>query len=305
MINLSRFDLASLRLFVLTAESGSLTAGADLFGISLAAASKRIAELEAHVGSALLLRSKKGVVPTAAGQTLLSHAVELIARLEQLSMAMSDFHRGAHGHLRIWANASAFGRFLPRVLAVYTRRHPHIRIDLEDVLSEDAAKAVTAGVAELSVIGENTPTEGLQTLVCDVDELVLVMPAGHPLAVRQLVEFVDILEHDLVGMNRSTSLMRQIQSMAAPLGKSVKVRVQVRSFDAMCRMVSAGVGLAILPRMAALPHAPALGLAMAEIDGMWTTRRLLLAMRDAAQLSMPAQLFVDLVKTEFAPALTA
>lgn len=298
MINLSRFDLASLRLFVLTLEAGSLTGGAERFGISLAAASKRMAELEGHVGSPLLVRSKKGVQPTPAGQTLQRHAMELIAQLEHLSMAMNDFRHGAHGHLRLWANASAFGHFLPKVLAIYLQRHPDIRIDLEDVLSEDAARAVTAGVAELAVIGENTPTEGLQTMVCEVDELVLVTPAQHPLRTRQPVEFVDILEHDLVGMNRSTSLMRQIFAMATPLGKSVRVRVQVRSFDAMCRMVSAGIGVAILPRTAALPHAPAMGLALSAIEGMWTARRLLLAMRAREQLSPPASAFVDLVEAQ-------
>ena len=104
-INLSRFDLISLRLFVATVEAGSLTEGANRFGISLAAASKRIADLEAHVGCALLSRSKRGVTPTEAGQTLLRHAIGMAAALEQLALAMDDYQRGASGHLRITAPA--------------------------------------------------------------------------------------------------------------------------------------------------------------------------------------------------------
>jgi DNA-binding transcriptional LysR family regulator len=77
-INLNRFDLISLRLFVATVYAGSLTAGAERFGILLAAASKRIAELEAHVGRPLLARSKRGAVPTPAGQTLYRHAIEVV-----------------------------------------------------------------------------------------------------------------------------------------------------------------------------------------------------------------------------------
>lgn len=295
-INLNRFDLGTLRLYLLTLETGSLTAGADRFGISLAAASKRIAELEAHVGTTLLLRSKKGVSPTAAGQTLQRHAVELVSRLEQMAMAMSDFQRGSHGHLRLWANTSAFGHFLPKVLSQYVALHPDIRIDLEDVLSEDAAKAVAAGMAELAVIGDNTPIEGLQTMVCEVDDLVLVLPPAHPLAEQGAVEFMEALDYDLVGMSRSTSLMRQISTMAAAQGLSIRIRVQVRSFDAMCKMVRAGVGIGILPRSSALPHAPALGLKLMQLDGMWTQRRLLLAMRDRAALSEPARAFVELVE---------
>jgi len=296
-INLNRLDLATLRLFVSVVDEGSLTAGAELFGISLAAASKRISELESHVGTPLLIRSKKGVVPTAAGHTLKRHAMETVARLEHLCMTMNDFQKGTFGHLSLWANTSAFAHFLPSVLSEYLRRFPQVRVDLEDVLSEDAARAVAQGVAELAVIGENTPTEGLETLVCETDELVLVTSPQHPLVGKGPVSFSAILEHDIVGMNRSTSLIRQIQLMAAAIGKSLNMRVQVRSFDAMCKMVSAGVGVAILPRHSAMPHAPALNLVIQRIDGMWTSRRLILAMRSRHSLSKPATDFVGLVES--------
>lgn len=295
-INLNRLDLTSLRLFVLVVEGGSLTAGAEQFGISLAAASKRIAELEAHMGTTLLVRSKKGATPTAAGLTLKRHAVETVARLEQLCLTMSDFQKGTFGHLSIWANTSAFAHFLPSVLAEYLRRYPKVNIDLEDALSEDAAKAVTQGVAELAVIGENTPTEGLETLVCETDELVLVTPPNHPLVSSGNVSFSSVLDYDIVGMNRSTSLIRQVQLMAAAIGKPLNIRVQVRSFDAMCKMVSAGVGVAVLPRNGAMPHAPAMGLMLQKIDGLWTSRRLILAMRSRRHLSLPAAQFVELVE---------
>ena len=82
MINLNRFDLVTLRLFVAVLDAGSLTAGADRFGISLPAASKRIAELEQHCGTALLQRGQRGVTATPNGQALHRHAIEVIARLE-------------------------------------------------------------------------------------------------------------------------------------------------------------------------------------------------------------------------------
>lgn len=296
-INLNRLDLATLRLFVWVIDQGSLTAGAEAFGISLAAASKRISELESHVGSPLLIRSKKGVQPTAAGLTLKRHAMEAVARLEQLCMTMNDFQKGTFGHLSIWANTSAFAHFLPSVLSEYLRRHPQVRVDLEDVLSEDAARAVSQGVTELAIIGENTPTEGLETMVCETDELVLVTHASHSLASHDAVSFSTILDYDLVGMNRSTSLIRQVQLMASAIGKPLNMRVQVRSFDAMCKMVSAGVGVAILPRFSAMPHAPALNLTIHRIDGMWTSRRLIVAMRSRQSLSKPAADFVTLVET--------
>lgn len=299
-INLSRFDLVSLRLFVATVQGGSLTAGAERMGISLAAASKRVAELEAHVGSMLLARSKRGVAPTAAGQTLLRHAIEMVARLEQLALAMDDFHRGAGGHLRLWANTSAFSGFLPALLARYCAAHPSVMIDLEDALSEDAARAVASGVAELAVIGDNTQAPGLQTLLCDVDELVLLLPAGHALAGLPRVPLEQALACDLVGLGRSTSLMRQVAEAAAAHGMDMKIRVQVRSFDALCRMVAAGLGVGLLPRSGAAPHVRSMGLRLVRLEGMATERRLLLALRDRSTLSPPARAFVDLVEARLA-----
>jgi DNA-binding transcriptional LysR family regulator len=296
VINLNRFDLASLRLYVAVVDAGSLTAGADRFGISLAAASKRIAELEHHCGLALLQRSQRGVTATPGGQTLHRHAIELVARLEQLALAMVDLHTGTMGHLRLWANPSAFGGFLPELLAAYALRHPEVKIDLEDALSEDAVRAVTAGVAELAVIGENTPCEGLETFVCDVDELVLIVPAGHALAGATNVAFARALDHDFVSLARSASLTRKIGAAAEASGRALRIRVQVRSFDAMGRMVAAGLGLAILPRAGAALYADALALQIVALEGLDTRRRLLLAMRRRAALSPAALALVEIVE---------
>jgi DNA-binding transcriptional LysR family regulator len=297
--NLNRFDLTTLRLFVAAVEAGSLTAGAGRLDLSLAAASKRVAELESHIGTPLLERSKRGVVPTAAGGTLLPHAVEMVARLEQMALAMNDVRAGMAGHLRLWANTSAFGGFLPALLVAYGKAHPKVVLDLEDAISEDAVRGVLRGAAELAVIGENTTAEGLQTLVCDVDELILLLPTGHPLVPTHKdgsVALTDLLTHDLIAFGRSTSLTRQLAGAAEAVQRPLRLRAQVRSFDAMGRMVAAGLGLAVLPRKGAQPYAHAMGLQMVRLQGMVTQRRLLLAMRQRESLSAAALALVEMVE---------
>jgi DNA-binding transcriptional LysR family regulator len=300
VINLNRFDLVSLRLFVAVVDAGSLTAGADRFGISLAAASKRIAELEQHCGTALLQRGQRGVSSTPNGLALHRHAIEVIARLEQLALAVDDFQSGATGRLRLWANPSAFGGFLPRVLADYAQRHPQVRIDLEDALSEDAIRAVHKGIAELAIIGDNVPCEGLETFVCNIDRLVLLTPTGHPLAGAAVVPVEQAFEHDLVTLPRSASLTRKVTAAADAVGRIPRIRVQVRSFDSMCRMVGCGLGLAILPHAAAQLYAHALGLAMVTLQGLEVERRLLVAMRRRGELSREAAELVKMIEEEAA-----
>lgn len=296
MINLNRFDLVTLRLFVAVVDAGSLTAGADRFGISLAAASKRIVELEQHCGVALLVRGQRGVTATPEGQTLHRHAIEVVARLEQLAQAVDDLQLGASGHLRLCANPSACGGFLPALLARYASLHPMVRIELEDALSEDGVRAVQKGSAELAVIGDNVPREGLEVVLCDVDELVLLVPRGHALAHHAQVPVHEALAYDQVALARSASLSRKVIAAAEKEGLTMKVRVQVRSFDAMCRMVASGLGLAVLPRTAATLYEKALDLSMVRIEGVDMQRRLLLAMRQRSQLSSAALALVDLVE---------
>jgi DNA-binding transcriptional LysR family regulator len=300
MINLSRIDLVSLRLFVAVVDAGSLTAGADRFGISLAAASKRIAELEQHCGLALLQRGQRGVVVTPGGQTLHRHAIEVIARLEQLALAVDDLASGATGHVKLWANPSAFGGFLPRVLAAYAARFPNVRLDLEDALSEDGVRAVQKGTAELAIIGDNVPCEGLETVLCNVDTLVLLAPAGHALDRTGAVGVQETLAYDFVTLARSASLTRKVLAFAEAVGGTARIRVQVRSFDTMCRMVACGFGLAILPRAAAVLYGQALGLRILRLEGPGVERRLLLAMRSRGGLSLPAAALLEMIEQEAA-----
>lgn len=295
MINLSRFDLVTLRIFVAVVEAGSLTGGAGRYGISLAAASKRVVELERETGTALLDRGKKGVLPTPAGQTLYRHALRLVADLENLAVAMGDYSRGVRAHVRLWANTSAVNGFLVEPLADYLSAHPTTKVDLEEALSDAVVRAVASGAADLGIFADNIPAAGLVTAPCDTDELVLLLPRRHPLAGRRRVRFAEAIEYDFIGLERSSSLLRLLGGEAAALGRSLKVRVQVRSFDAMCRMIARGIGIGVLPDAAAGPHVASMKLARVRLQEPWATRRMLLGHRGLETLAPPARELADAI----------
>ena len=213
--------------------------------------------------------------------------------------------REPRGHLRLWANPSSLGGFLSTVLAEYAARYPQVRIDLEEALSEDSVRAVQKGLAELAVIGDNVPCEGLESLLCNVDELVLLVPADHALATEKRVLMARALEHDLVTLPRHASLTRKIIAAADAAGTSARVRVQVRSFDAMCRMVACGLGLAVLPKAAAGLYSRALGIQIVALDGLQVARNLLLVMRRRSELSAAAAALVSLIESDLASRASA
>lgn len=291
-INPARIDFVTLRLFCAVVQTGSITKGAEHCRLALSAASRRLSDFEAASGTRLLDRGARGVTLTPAGRTAWQHAMRLFHGFQLLSAEMADYARGARGHVRLWANMSALTEFLPAALFGFSRRHPDIRVEIEEQLSQDTVRAVLQGVADLGVFAEGTPAEGLVVERYQADDLVLVCPLGHPLAERSDLLFADCLAHDFVGLNRGSSLLDVVASAATDAGRPLNLRVQVRSFDAMCQMIAAGLGVGVLPLDACRAMLPARHLAAVRLADDWARRWLLLGHLGEATLSQAAALLL-------------
>lgn len=291
-MNLSRIDLVSLRLFVTVAGTGSISKGAARSHLALAAASKRIAELEDAAQAKLFYRHPKGVELTPAGHAMLHHAQSLLVGLERMAGELADFAGGVRGHVRIWANTSVVTQFLPEQLAEFSAAHPHIRIDLEEQMSNDTVRALLDGRADVGIFAGNVPAHGLETRVYQQDNLVLITPKKHPLAKRKSVAFDDARAYDFVGLHQTASIAALLAEASAA-GTPMRTRVQVKSFDAMCRMIAVGLGVGVLPAAAAAPHMRSMGLTSIPLTDAWARRKLLLGVRSLAALPAAARALFD------------
>jgi DNA-binding transcriptional LysR family regulator len=292
-MNLHRLDLVSLSLFCFVVRTGSISKGAELAHLAVGAASKRITDLEAAVGTELFERHSRGVTLTLAGQALQRHAQRILSDVDQLAADLSDHAAGIVGVVRLWANTSATTQFLPGDLAGFVAAHPGIRIELNEYNSADVVLAVLEGRAELGILDERTPALGLHTLPYRRDRLVLVVPAAHALAGRGRIEFEQALDFDFVSLAGGTSLAQRLTLETQNLGRPLRVRIHVRSFDAMCQMVAAGLGIAVLPERAVQPHLQSMGLARIELADPWVERQLLLGVRDPGALARPVRLLLE------------
>jgi DNA-binding transcriptional LysR family regulator len=295
-LNLHRLDLVSLSLFTLVVRSGSISKGAELAHLAVGAASKRIADLEAALGADLFERHSRGISLTAAGDALTQHAQRILNDIDLLAADLSDYAAGVVGVVRLWANTSAITQFLPADIAAFVAANPGIRIELEEQISEQIALAVVDGQADFGILADQMPTLGLQTTLYRSDRLVLVVPSAHPLAERQSVPFDEALDFDFVSLARDTSLAKRLQLATSASGKRLKLRIQVRSFDAMCLMVAAGLGIAVLPDAAVSPHLRSMGLHKISLSEEWARRELLICARDLNALPKPARLLVSYLK---------
>lgn len=294
-----RFDLTDLRLFLHVVEAGSITRGAERMHLAIAAASTRIRDMEAVLGTPLLDRSRQGVQPTPAGRTLLAHARILLQQAERMRGDLAEYAQGLRGHIRLLSNTNALTEFLPAPLSAFLASHPQVNIDLEERLSDEIVAAIADGTADIGIVAATVAVAGLETLPFRDDRFVLVVAPGHPLAGVERIAFADVLDYDFVGLDRASALQRFLSEKADRIGRRLKLRVQLRSFDAVCRLVACGVGIGIVPATTAARGAQTSDFHRIELADDWAPRRLTICMRRQADLPAYAR---ELVRYLAAPA---
>jgi DNA-binding transcriptional LysR family regulator len=293
-----QFDLTDLSLFRHVVEAGRITHGAERAHLALAAASTRIRNMEKSLGAPLLLRTRAGVTPTPAGRTLLQHARSLLAQAEKLREDLGTYTGGLAGQIRILSNTNALTEFLPEALGAFLAQHPQVSIDLEERLSDEIVGLIAEGVGDIGIVAGTVDTGQLETYPFRSDRFVLVVPQGHSLASRPSLAFAQVLEHDFVGLDRASALQRFLSGKASRIGKPLRLRVQLRSFDAVCRMVEAGVGLGVVPETTAERAARTMAIHTVALEDSWAARDLTLCIRSLKDLPPSARQLAEHLRRE-------
>lgn len=285
----------SLQLFVAVCELGSIGKAAESEALAVSAVSKRISDLEAVVGAQLLYRHARGVDITPAGQSLLHHARSVLQSLSKIQSDLAEYGQGVRGHVRIHANISAIVQYLPEDLGSFIRAHPRVKIEMEEHLSVDIVRAVQEGATDLGICSARllSGKHGLQTLPYRLDELVVVVPRDHALAQSQAVPLVSTLDFDHVGLHSNSSISLVMNEAAAAVDRQVRLRIQVTSLDAMCRMIQNGLGIGVMPRRAFELASGGGALVCLRLTDEWASRRLDLIARDFAALPITARQLVE------------
>ncbi len=290
---LMKLDPVSLRLFVAVMEEGTIAEAAAREHIAASAVSKRLSELEQTLATELFVRSNKGTEPTAAAFALLNLARGVLNDLDGIFAQMSEYASGVRGHVRVFANISAITQFLPGELKSFMEQYPQVQIHLQERISSVIAKAVADNAADIGILNDGNYGEDLTLLPYHDDELVVIAPLGHPLARRKSVRMQQVLDFDVVGAHPGSVMNNLLTKAAAELGRPLRLRIQVSSYDALCLMVAAGLGLGVMPRKSAQLFLPSLKIKCVTLDEPWAARQLVVAVRDVAALSPVARLLLQ------------
>ena len=292
-----KLDPVSLRLFVAVMEESTIAAAAEREHLAASAVSRRLADLEDALRVDLFTRSNRGATPTAAAFALLHLARGVLNDLDGIASQMREYGTGVRGHVRVVANISAITQFLPAQLQSFMALHPQVDVRLQEQISTAIANSVAENAADIGILNDGIYGERLTLLPYRTDELVLVVPTGHPLARRKSVRLTDALAFDFVGMHPGSAINNQLTRAAAEAQLPLKLRIQVTGYDALCLMVAAGLGVGVMPRGSAALYSGSLAVRTVTLAEPWAQRRLVLCVRSYESLSSVSRLLVDHLRT--------
>ncbi|WP_323639230.1 LysR family transcriptional regulator [Pectobacterium polonicum] len=293
-----RFDLTDLRLFLNIQKAGSITGGAAASCLTVQAASERVRGMEEELGIALLLRSKAGVSLTDAGFSLAHHAHIILRQVEHMRSELHQYGKGLRGHIPLLCNSAALNEYLPTLLGRYLMVCPQISVAVDEKLSRDIVDAIRNRTADLGIVADSVPLDGLETRSFRRDELVVVVPKNSAWTGKKRLNLSDIADAEFIGLSEGAALQEHIDEHARKLGKRLNYRVRLASFDAITQVIHSGTGIGILPRHAAQRMMARLEIRTIPLSDDWATRNLVICARQFSALPGYVQDFVAFIAKE-------
>lgn len=290
---LRKLDLTSLRLFVAVCQEKNIARAAERELIAPSAVSRRIADIESIIGLPVIQRQSRGITVTPVGETVLRHALAVIGNIESLGAELSQYFIGAKGSVKIVANLSSIVQFLPEDIAAYQRIFPEVNIDIEEHNSVDVLRMLAERAADFGICNAIAGVEDFEHVDYRTDRLSVMLPRSHPLGNAPKLQLADLLRESFVGLRGDSALTRLLAREAGILGGALTVRIRVGSLDALCRMVHAGLGIAVVPHQVGELYINTLNVDLVPLSDPWATRRLVILFRAREQLNATAATLVN------------
>lgn len=245
-------DVHRLRVFRSVVASGSIQGAATNLGYTPSAVSQHVSALQRETGLQLISKAGRGIQPTGAGRALADQIDGVLSRLGQVESVVGDLRAGRSGSLSISYFASVGAAWMPRVVQMMLHDYPAVRLDLS--LREDIATDPTARPDLQIVVAEEgvAPPKGVSTHHLLDEPYVAVLPVGHPLAVRAEVELVELSTDRWVDNDFARGWCRRnLVEACHAAGFSPPFHVEAHDYPTAIAFVRAGIGLTVLPRLAA------------------------------------------------------
>ena len=285
-------QINQINAFLAVAELGSFSLAAEQLHITQPAVSKRIRQLEISINTALFDRISKRSILTPNGQAFKPHAERILQELKSYRFSLSRQQDSPSGSLSFATSHHIGLHRLPGTLRDFKIRYPQVDLDLHFMDSEDACVAIANNELELAIV--TLPELADEKLDCEpiwIDQLMVVMAADHPLADRQEIDPLELLEHAAILPSLGTFTRKIINSLFAASKDQLKIILETNYLETIKVMVSANLGWSILPQ--SMVDA---SLSSHRLRGLDVQRPLGIVTRKNRTLSLSSTAMIDLLR---------
>lgn len=289
-------DINQLEVFLAVAQEKSFSRAAETLHRTQPAVSQAIRRLETELGEALFDRSSKDGTLTAAGRVLFDFSQQMLNLRHNAHSAIRELRDLHRGKLSLGANEYTVMALLP-LIPIFRARHPHIKIEVKRSLASRIPSEIIGRDVEIGVVSFNPNDAAIKSVAIGVDELALVVPPNHPLAAKQIVSVRELGAEAFIAHNVPSPYREKVIKTFEKQRTPLNISMEMPTLESIKRLVEQGLGVALIPRLAAqveIERKQLVGLAVRE---MKLERRLHLIYRKGATLSHAAKAFLTVTRS--------
>ena len=287
-------DLTLTRSLLAVAEHGTITRAANALHLTQPTLSRRIQQLEEALGTALLVRSRKGVALTEMGRLVVQEGRILVGRWERLQDSLRAYENLEVGSVRIGGGATAVSFLLPEAIADFQRLYPAIRFVVKEAGSREVEADVMGEKLELGIV--TLPihpqwSDGLAVVPLTTDHIVTVAATGHPILERAQIRVSDLAGQSVVGFEAGSAIRQLIDGTLREAGVQMNVLMELRSIPAILQMVMSTQSLAFVSRLSLVQVNPRI--VALDVEGLAIERKIAVISKRGRPLSAGSTTFLE------------
>ena len=293
-------DINQLEVFLSVAREKSFSRAAETLHRTQPAVSQAIRRLEGELGEPLFDRSSKDGTLTVAGRVLHDFAQQMLSLRGHAHAAIRELRDLHRGKLSLSANEYTVSGLLP-LIPVFRARHPHIKIEVKRSLASRIPSEILDRHVEIGVVSFKPHDQSIKSVAVTADELALIVPATHPLAAKHTVSVRELGAESFIAHNVPSPYRDRVIKTFEKYRTPLNISMEMPTLEAIKRLVEDGLGVALVPRLAAQLEIQRGQLAGLTVKEMRLERRLHLIYRRGATLSHAAKAFLRVARENSSP----
>jgi Transcriptional regulator len=297
----SSMDVKSLQVFLSVAKHLNYTRAGEEVNLSQPSVSVRIHQLETELKLKLFEQLGKKIALTDAGELLVPYARRVVAAVDDARHAVDELQGLERGELRIGASTTPGMYLVPATIAQFKGRYPKIELHLGIKDTRGVEDGVIQNEFDFGFVGGHLAGDEIDMLPWLIDQLVLVVPAGHSLIRKKSVTINDIRKHKFITREAGSATQAATMSQLSKSNLEIETVMEMENPEAVKKAVQSGLGIAFISRFAVATEIKAKTLAAVNVGGLDIRRELKIVYRKDKHLSRAALAFIEIAKNEVRP----